>query len=399
MQTKTKFSLKNKKPRDYILEEIDKGLEVANFYGFLPIKSPKPEKKDLTINLEESGDFILHSKIDNELAKSHHIHNKICVLRNYMEGSFKELPFPHMFCFRVGRSMKNQAHSPLNLLVIGQTGNIAEVISIKTSLAILNEQEQEDLSLEVNNIGNRDSFSKFEKDFANYIKKNSNNGNQDIIPTNNRNLGEVINKYLKEESPEFWSQAPKPINYLDQQSIESFKETLEYLENLETPYSLNHFLIPNQDYCHQAVFQIKRGEEVLALGVKHYNVIKKLGFRKEVPFLSVAIKDTLVNKKLTNIKKIKPKFFLVQFGAKAKAKSLMVLEMLRKAKIPIYHLLTRDKLANQLSAAENLKFSYILIIGEKEAIENSVMVRNNETRVQETVPVSHLVSFLKKVKL
>ena len=174
---------------------------------------------------------------------------------------------------------------------------------------------------------------------------------------------------------------------------------LEYLEFFETPYDLNHSLIPNKQYCSQTIFQIKSDEETVAIGVRHHNIVKKLHVRKEIPYLSVAIKDNIPKDKKISIKKVKPKYFLVQFGNKAKAKCLAVIELLRKARIPIYHSLTKDKLMGQLTVAENLNFPYILIIGEKEALEHSIVVRNTETRVQETISACDIVNYLRKIKI
>jgi threonyl-tRNA synthetase len=41
---------------------------------------------------------------------------------------------------------------------------------------------------------------------------------------------------------------------------------------------------------------------------------------------------------------------------------------------------------------------YIIMMGEKEAIEESVVVRNMTTRVQETVELHLLIPHLKKLK-
>jgi histidyl-tRNA synthetase len=71
--------------------------------------------------------------------------------------------------------------------------------------------------------------------------------------------------------------------------------------------------------------------------------------------------------------------------------------MLRSERIPVYHSLTKDKITGQLSGAEYMKATHVLIIGQKEALENSIVVRHVVTREQETVYLSDLVNFLKKI--
>ena len=95
----------------------------------------------------------------------------------------------------------------------------------------------------------------------------------------------------------------------------------------------------------------------------------------------------------------KSKFYLVQLGQEAKLKSLPLIELLRQNHIAIYHFLGKDKIIPQLSNAENLRVPYLLIVGQKEALEETVTVRNVSTRAQETVRVSDLPAYLKKITL
>ena len=84
-------------------------------------------------------------------------------------------------------------------------------------------------------------------------------------------------------------------------------------------------------------------------------------------------------------------------SSEAKQKSLRLIEILRKAHIPIYHSLMRDKLLAQLNTAENLKVPYVLIMGQKESMENSVIVRNTQNRSQDTIKIECLCDHLKKI--
>ena len=82
----------------------------------------------------------------------------------------------------------------------------------------------------------------------------------------------------------------------------------------------------------------------------------------------------------------------------AKLKSLNVIEILRKAHVPIAQSLSKDSLGTQLAIAEKLQIPYTLIFGVKEAIDESVIVRNMSNRSQETVKISKLLEYLKNLK-
>ncbi len=92
---------------------------------------------------------------------------------------------------------------------------------------------------------------------------------------------------------------------------------------------------------------------------------------------------------------IKPQFYLVQFGPDAKLKSFLILEELYKVGAGVIHAIAKDKLGSQMGIAEISEAPYILLIGQKEALENSVIIRNTSTRAQETVPICELASKIK----
>ena len=94
----------------------------------------------------------------------------------------------------------------------------------------------------------------------------------------------------------------------------------------------------------------------------------------------------------------KPKIYFIQLGADAKLKSLNVIEILRKAHIPIAQALSKDSLGSQLAIAERLAIPYAIIFGVKEALENAVIVRDMSNRSQETVKLNKLLEYLKGLK-
>jgi histidyl-tRNA synthetase len=100
------------------------------------------------------------------------------------------------------------------------------------------------------------------------------------------------------------------------------------------------------------------------------------------------------------VKAAKPndtRFFFIQLGYDARLKSLAIIDMLRGENIHVHQSLSRDKISAQLAAAEKIAAHYLLIVGQKEAIDNSVTIRHMDTLVQETVEIASLINYLKKL--
>ena len=138
----------------------------------------------------------------------------------------------------------------------------------------------------------------------------------------------------------------------------------------------------------------------MATGTRYNQLAKKIGHKKDLPGVGVTIKISkpklVPSSRLPKENNIK--FFFIQIGSQAKFKSLQVLEMLRKAKIPVHQSITRDKITNQIAKAKRLKTPYVLIMGQKEAIENSVLVRDTQSHSQISVKIDNLVEYLNNLK-
>ena len=185
---------------------------------------------------------------------------------------------------------------------------------------------------------------------------------------------------------------------------------LEYLEELGINYNINKNLVRGLSYYTRTVFEIieqKGGDEgtplTLAAGGRYDYLAKQVGGKKDVPSVGFSIGvDRIVAsswyKKLSPRILKKPKIYFIQLGGEAKLKSLNIIEALRKAHIPLAQSISKDSLGSQLAIAEKLAIPYALIFGVKEALDNSVIVRDMSNRSQDTVKLSKLVEYLKELK-
>ena len=92
------------------------------------------------------------------------------------------------------------------------------------------------------------------------------------------------------------------------------------------------------------------------------------------------------------------KVYFIQLGFEAKLKSLCVMEILRKSRIPVKQSLSKDSLSVQLSMAEKLEIPYCIIFGQMEAMHNTVIVRDMKTHSQDTVKIEELSDYIKHLK-
>lgn len=384
----------------YVLKDLDKVAEIALFYGFTPVKTPKIDKKD----------FDLSSAISSDRSDPRDIfpkpEEKFSLLRTYTDWEMNNLPHPIMVHYRRpfgGSSVKrnpNEYHGALE--IIGSGSSIAEAIAIKTTYSVLVDHGYKDLVVDINSIGDKDSIGRFEREIINYIRKHASTLPQELKASFRKDPFEAC-RNTHEKWVEFKEKIPQSMSCLSEPSVDHFQEVLEYLETSEIPYRINHGLIGNRHFCSHTLFEIRSSSEtepeLFAIGTRHNHIAKKFGFKKDIPIVSVNIrfKKPAVSPKLFFRVKPRPKFYFIQFGTIAKLKSLSVIELLRQARIPVHHSLTRDKFVGQLTSAESLRTPFIIIMGQKEALEDTVVVRHMLTRSQDIVPVPNLANYLSKL--
>ncbi len=392
-------------------ENLDKIGEIPVYYGFQPHKSPDIKKIDLdqAKNLLD-GDFIDDEDENSQVRLPLHVEEKVALLRMYTENNMQTMSQPVMFYFKEPFKGSIKKGSSFNrycdLEIMGGSKSIAEALLIQTTRAILKEEGYENICVEINSIGDRDSINRFTRDLTNYYRKNVNDMHAECRQLLKKDPFDLL-ACQNDKCKKINESAPRSMDFLSESSRNHFQEVLEYMESLGIPYKINNHLIGNKKYCTETIFSInntdegdKKKQKVLAIGVRYDGLSKKIGCKKEIHGVGISI---LIKNNKTElrkeIKKVKRPFAsFVQLGFESKLLSLGIIESLRQAKIPLFLSLARDRLGAQVSAVEKFSIPYALIMGKKEAVEKTIIIRNNDTHAQEIVNIDDLPKYMKRLE-
>ncbi len=383
---------------------LDPADEIALYYGFTPIETPSLGKPDPAANKflkDIEGVHKNKSCCDSGDVFGCCIEEECALLLNYQAKEMHTFPQPVMLSYEgtiVGKRAARERN--FNIHIMGAPKSVTEATIIKTALVILEEEGYKDLSVEINSLGDRESAAKFLRELTAYYRKHLSSLTAECRQAFKRDPLELLS-CVHEKCKELAAEAPKSISFLSEKSRVHFKEVLEYLETMGVPYAIANSLVGKR-LAAEVVFVISDASgKTLGTGMRYDMLGKRIGLKRDVP--SVGARLVFEAREREKVKKTsvitkKPKFYFIQLGFDAKLKSLRVIEMLRQAKVPLFQSLSKDKLQGQMSIAENLKIPYTIIMGQKEAMENSVIVRNMASRSQETVRIDDLPKYLEKVK-
>jgi histidyl-tRNA synthetase len=395
---------------DYYLFQgfFEKAQEVAMYYGFKPIETPMLGEGTDIIDKEM---YSLRTKGGDHLAlRPEHT---APLMRSYIEHGMGSQPQPILAyqygpVFRHDNPQKGRYRQfyQFDMDALGSEKSILDALVIKSAMIILQESGGENLSVDINSIGCKDCRPSYVKELVNYYKKNLN-----TLPVIDRERLKTnplrILDSKDEKTIEVNAGAPDAVSFLCPSCKKHFKEVLEYIEEMGIPYVLNKNLVRGLSYYARTVFEVIHRDETgapitIAAGGRYDYLAKQLGSKKDIPAVGASIGVDRVmtmpwyNGHAPRIIK-KPKVYFIQLGLDAKLKSLNVIEILRKAHVPMTQALSKDSLGAQLGMAEKSGAPYTIIFGQKEAIEQTVIVRNMVTRSQETVKQKNLAEYMKNL--
>jgi histidyl-tRNA synthetase len=397
------------------VEHLDRIGETAVYYGFSPAKSPAITKADL-----EAARGVAEADFVDDETERHgklplYSEEKIALIRTYLEEGWSDRPQPVQIYLkdRCRRAAKAPAakkaggcHRYADLEILGASGPIAEATLIQAGRAMLAEEGHKDTAVEISSIGDRDSLARFNRELVDYYRKNVNGMTAECRQILKRDPFELLSSH-DPSCKELNAGAPHSIDFLSEGSRRHLEEVLEYLEVLSVPYSLNNGLIGNRSYCTETVFAIvdangsaKDCQRVLGIGVRYNGLAKRLNMKKDIQGVGLSLLIKGRSAKLrAPVKKIKrPIASFVQLGAESKLMSLQVVESLRQAKIPLYLSLSKDRLGAQVSTVEKYHTPYVIVMGKKEAMDKTAIVRRTDTYSQDVVLLSDLPSYMKRAE-
>ena len=433
--TKGKRELSSPKGmRDLLNEEyysfqgfFEKAQEVAVYYGFKPIQTPILEYVDIFergvgkgTDIVDKEMYTLKTKGGDHLAMRPEF--TAGLMRAYIEHGMQTMPQPVMLykygpVFRHDNPQKGRYREfrQFDVDALGSDKSIMDALVIKTGMSILEDSGAKNLSIDINSIGDKECRGVYIKELISYYKKHLSS----FSTVDRERLKTNPLRILDSKDPKVQQineGAPDSVSFLCTACKKHFKEVLEYLEEMEIPYNINKNLVRGLSYYSRTVFEVmmeekaqdKEGKEnvssiAIAGGGRYDYLARAIGGKKDVPAVGFSIGvDRIIEsswyKKLSPRIIKKPKICFIQLGNEAKLKSLNIIDILRKAHIPISQSLSRDSLSSQLAIAEKFSIPFAIIFGVKEAIDNSVIIRNLETRSQETVKIDKLLEYLKELK-
>ena len=192
------------------------------------------------------------------------------------------------------------------------------------------------------------------------------------------------------------------IDNLDDLSKKRFTKVLEYLDEMQINYELDYSLVRGLDYYTHTVFEVVVGNKGVSIGGggRYDDLVKQLG-GPVTPCIGYAggverTIDALKQQSVTIPETAKADIFVVQLGIRAKDKSAKIISDLEEIGLDLASAMGQGSIQSQLKQANKLNVPFVIIIGDQEVRDGSIILRDMTDRSQETVLDRNIIKMITK---
>jgi histidyl-tRNA synthetase len=208
-----------------------------------------------------------------------------------------------------------------------------------------------------------------------------------------------------ETCEKFVENAPVLIDYLCEECKIHFKSVLETLDDINVTYDLNPKLVRGLDYYTRTTFEFvkigdKKRQNALAGGGRYDDLISLFGGSK-TPAIGAAfgverIIDEIKRQEIAIPAGGGYEVMLACLGDAARKKCLNLINDLQKHNIKTVSALAKGSIRAQLRLANKLGANIVLIMGQREVFDGTIIMKDMVSRAQDVIDLKNLMPVLKK---
>jgi histidyl-tRNA synthetase len=288
------------------------------------------------------------------------------------------------------------------LEVFGDFNHLTEAQCISAMWHMLKALGLEELVLEINSIGTTDCQATYQEVLRDFLKQKK----FALCDSCNEHMGQRTLNVLRcanLECQTLLSEAPTVLDFLDADSHKHFTNILEALDELQIPYQLNPLYTgPEGSSRTNVSIKYKTKHQTILLGEAGYHdsLMEHIATKPMCCFgflgSGSAVYKAMQAAQVTVKQDYKTEVFLVPLGELASKKSLRLFRDLTEASVAVYDHFGHVGVKNQLKQAEAYKSPIALIMGQKEALDELVILRDVKSGMQELFSYDKIVEEVKK---
>ena len=326
-------------------------------------------------------------------------------IRAYLEnnmyaesGPTKLFYFTPAFRYEQPQSGRLRQHHQFGIEFIGSKSPLAEVELITLLTKFLDNLGLKNVKLHINSIGCANCRAEYNKALLAFLEKNEDK----LCPTckerMKKNPLRVIDCKV-DACKEIVKDAPRTIEYLDDECKAHFEELKSLLDALGIEYVIDTGIVRGLDYYTKTVFEFVNDEGFTLCGGGRYdNLIKEIDGKQDIPAVGfgIGIERIIYFLEKEGVELTPPApidLYVGVLGQAAKIEAYKIVTKLRDAGVIVETDYMDRSVKAQMKYANKIGAKNTIIIGENEITEGKAVIKNMDSHEQTEVLLSEIETY------
>lgn len=329
------------------------------------------------------------------------------VMRAYLEHNMYASPAPaklyyvtQAFRYEKPQSGRLRQHHQFGVEFVGTKSPLAEVELISLVTAFIKKLGLKDAKLHINSIGCPNCKKTYNDALLAYLRQHEDRLCSTCRERMQKNPLRVIDCKVP-ECKEIVKDAPRTIEYLDEECRTHFQELQSLLTELGIPFEVDTGIVRGLDYYTKTVFEFVNEDGFTLCGGGRYDgLIHEIDEKQDIPSVGfgMGIERILyfLEKEGVELPQMEtPDLYVGILGAQAKARAYKLVNEIRQAGLIVETDYMDRSVKAQMKYANKIGAQKVVIIGENELEKGIVNVKDMATGEQTEVKLGELPGLFK----
>ena len=329
-------------------------------------------------------------------------------IRAYLENNMYAEPAPTKlfyvtpaFRYEQPQSGRLRQHHQFGVEFVGSKSPLVEVELISLITTFIKKIGLKDAKLHINSIGCANCRKTYNDALLAYLKQHE----EHLCPTCRERMKKNPLRVIDCKVPdckEIVKDAPRTIEYLDDECREHFDELQKLLNELNIPYEIDTGIVRGLDYYTKTVFEFVNSDGFTLCGGGRYdNLVHEIDEKQNIPSVGFGMGIERIIYFLDKEQvELEPEpaveLYVGVLGKEARAKAYQLVNALRMSGVVVETDYMDRSVKAQMKYANKLGAKHTVILGENELNSNAAKIKNMETGEQTEVALDAIAAYFTK---
>ena len=308
-----------------------------------------------------------------------------------------------MYRYERPQSGRDRELTQFGMEILGSDDPLTDAEIISLAVNIYKVLGLKEIKVNINTLGDTESRNNYREALIKYFKPHIKDFCEDCQERLKKNPLRILDCKVDAEN-KILKEAPKTLDYLNEESRDRFEKVQEYLDIMQINYEINPNIVRGLDYYNHTVFEIEANIEgfgsnnVIGGGGRYNGLVKQLD-GPDTPCVGFACGFGRLVKAL-ELEKVKMPIvedvdlFLMYVNEDEKKNAAYLTQELRLAGFVVDTEYTGRGLKAQFKQADRLNAKFIVVLNSEDLNNNEIKIKNNKTKDEELISLDALIYYL-----